>query len=118
MRRGPFLQRLQRFRDWLHEQFGASGVFLLDRDGRVIFDDGVNPKLQALARSLALASRAAAGAGNVHFKIGAEATLEVIPAETHYGGMVLGMVVGQAISPRGVAMIIDGLSRATMPPEA
>jgi hypothetical protein len=116
--RGPFLQRVQRFRDWLHEQFGARGVFLLDRDGRVIFDDGVNPKLQALARSLALASRAAAGAGNVHFKIGSDATLEVIPAETHYGAMVLGMVVVQAVSPRGVALIIDGLSRAAMPPEA
>lgn len=115
--RGPFLQRVQRFRDWLHEQFGARGVFLLDKDGRVIFDDGVNLKLQALARNLALASRAAAGAGNVHFKIGAEATLEVIPVDTRYGLMVLGLVVGQAIAPRGVALIVEGLERAAMPPD-
>jgi hypothetical protein len=31
--------------------------------------------------------------------------------------MVLGIVVGQAIVPRGVAVIIDGLERAAMPPE-
>lgn len=115
--RGPFLQRVQRFRDWLREQFAARGVFVLDRDGRLIFDDGVNPKLHALARSLAVASRVAAGAGNVHFKIGSEATLEVIPVDTHYGPMVLGAVVPQAISPRGVALVIDGLARAAMPPE-
>lgn len=115
--RGPFLQRVQRFRDWLRTQFGVRGMFLLDREGAVIFDDGVHEKLQALARSLAQASRAANGAGsNVHVKLGAEATLEVIPANTHYGLLVLGAVAPQAIPPKGVAMIIDSIQRTAMPP--
>jgi len=115
--RGPFLQRVQRFRSWLREQFGVSGMFLLDREGTTIFDDGLPENLQALARSLAQASRVAAGAGsNVHVKVGADATLEVIPVDTHYGVIVLGAIVPQAVSPRGVALIIDGLRRTAMPP--
>jgi hypothetical protein len=115
--RGPFLHRVQRMRDWLREQFGVRGMFLLDREGGVIFDDGVNDKLQSLARSLAQASRVSAGAGsNVHVKVGAEATLEVIPADTHYGVIVLGAIVPHAVSPRGVALIIDAMKRTAMPP--
>lgn len=115
--RGPFLQRVERLRDWLGTQFGVRGMFLLDREGAVIFDDGVSEKLQGLARSLAQASRAANGAGsNVHVKIGADATLEVIPAVTHYGPLVLGAVAPQAIPPKGVALVIDAIQRTAMPP--
>jgi len=115
--RGPFLQRLRRFREWLCGQFGVRGMFLLDRDGAVIFDDGANERLHALARNLAAASRAASGAGsNIHVKIGADATLEVIPADTHYGLLILGAVVPQGVPPRGVALIVDALRRTVMPP--
>jgi hypothetical protein len=115
--RGPFLQRVQRLREWLREQFSVRGMFLLDADGAVIFDDGVHEKLQALARNLAQASRVTSGAGsNVHVKVGAESTLEVIPADTHYGLIVLGAVVPRAVSPRGVALIVDALGRTAMPP--
>jgi len=115
--RGPFLQRVQRFRGWLREQFGVRGMFLLDREGTAIFNDGLPENLEALARSLAQASRAGEGAGsNVHVKVGADATLEVIPVDTHYGVIVLGAVVPQAVSPRGVGLIIDGLRRTAMPP--
>jgi hypothetical protein len=115
--RGPFLQRVQRLRDWLREQFAVRGMFLLDREGVVIFDDGVNEKLHGLARSLAHTSRNAGGAcSNVHVKIGAEATLEVIPVLTRYGLLVLGAVAPQAVPPTGVAMIIDALQRTATPP--
>ena len=117
--RGPFLQRVQRLRQWLREQFQVRGMFLLDREGSVIFDDGVHEELQALARSLAQASRVSAGvASNVHVKVGSDATLEVIPAETHYGVIVLGAVVPQAITPRGVGLVIDALARTARPPGA
>ena len=115
--RGPFLQRVQRFREWLREQFAARGMFLLDREGVPIFDDGVNVKLQALARNLAQASRLSSGAGsNIHVKIEASAILEVIPVDTHYGLLILGAVVPQAVPARGVALIIDGLRRTATPP--
>jgi hypothetical protein len=91
--RGPFLERIRRFRDWMHQQFSASGIFILDREGAVIFDEGDHSRMHFLARSLALASRRpGASAGNVHVKIGAGITLEVIPVETPYGCLVLGAV--------------------------
>jgi hypothetical protein len=115
--RGPFLQRVQRFREWLGEQFAARGMFLLDREGVAIFDDGVNAKLQALARNLAQPSRISSGAGsNIHVRIEPGTILEVIPVDTHYGVMVLGAVVPQAVPARGVALIVDGLRRTATPP--
>jgi len=117
--RGPFLQRVQRFREWLREQFAVRGMFLLDQEGVAIFDDGVNVKLQSLARNLAQASRLSTGAGsNIHVKIEADAILEVIPVDTHYGLLVLGAVVPQAVPARGVALIIDGLRRTATPPSS
>lgn len=115
--RGPFLDRIGRFRDWLHHHFGASGVFILDREGFVIFDESGHGKLHFLARSLALTSRRPGNpAGNVHVKIGATATLEVVPVETAYGWLVLGAVVPDPLPPAAVAVIIEALTQVAAPP--
>lgn len=118
--RGPFLDRIKRFRDWMHHNFGATGIFILDREGSVIFDESSHGRLHFLARSLALASRRpGASAGNVHVKIGAGATLEVIPIETAYGCLVLGAVVSESLSPASVTAVMDALAQvASPPPEA
>jgi hypothetical protein len=109
--RGPFLDRITRFRDWLHDSFSATGIFILDREGAVIFDESSHGRLHFLARSLALASRRpGALAGNVHVKIGAGATLEVIPVETTYGCLVLGAVVPEALDPPAVLAVMEALS--------
>ena len=77
----------------MRHNFSATGIFILDREGAVVFDESHHGRLHFLARSLALASRRpGASAGNVHVKIGAGATLEVIPVETAHGGLVLGLV--------------------------
>ena len=115
--RGPFLDRITRFRDWMRHQFSATGIFILDREGAVIFDESSHGRLHFLARSLALASRRpGASGGNVHVKIGAGATLEVIPVETAYGCLVLGAVVPDSLPPASVAAVMDALSQVAAPP--
>ena len=114
--RGPFLDRIRRFRDWMRHHFSATGIFILDREGAVIFDESNHGRLHFLARSLALASRRpGSSAGNVHVKIGAGATLEVIPVETPYGCLVLGAVVPEALAPPAVAAVMEALGQVATP---
>ncbi len=113
---GPFLDRMVRFRDWLRQHFEASGIFILDREGGVIFDESGHGKLHFLARSLALTSRRPGNpSANVHVKIGAAATLEVVPVETRYGWFVLGAVVPGPLPPDAVAVIMDALTLVASP---
>ncbi len=116
--RGPFLDRITRFRDWMRSQFSATGIFILDREGAVIFDESNHGRLHFLARSLALASRRqGATGGNVHVKIGAGATLEVIPVDTAYGCLVLGAVVPDSLPPASIAAVMDALALVSSPPQ-
>lgn len=115
--RGPFLDRIRNFRDWLREEFAAAGVFIIDREGSVIFDESELGRLHFLARSLALASRRpGSSAANVHVKIGAGTTLEVIPVETAYGCMVLGALVPDALTPVAVSKVMAALVHVASPP--
>lgn len=115
--RGPFLDRITRFRDWFVNEFAATGIFILDREGSVIFDESGNARLHSLARNLALASRKPGGPpANVHLKIGTRATLEVIPVETAYGYLVLGAIVPEILPPAAIAEVMDSLMRAASPP--
>ncbi len=116
--RGPFLERILQFRDWMRLTHAATGLFILDRDGAVIFDESHHGRLHFLARSLALASRRpGASAGNVHVKIAAGSTLEVIPVETAYGCLVLGAVVPHALDSVAVATVMESLAQVAIPPE-
>jgi hypothetical protein len=116
--RGPFLDRITRFRDWMRQNFAATGIFILDREGAVIFDESNHGRLHFLARSLALASRRpGASAGNVHVKIGAGSTLEVIPVETAYGCLVLGAVVPESLAPSSISAVMEALALVASPPQ-
>ncbi len=116
--RGPFLDRIMQFKDWMHLHFSATGIFILDREGIVLYDDSNHGRLHFLARSLALASRRpGATAGNVHVKIGAGATLEVIPVETAFGCLVLGAVVPETLDPQGVSAVMDAMVLVASPPD-
>lgn len=116
--RGPFLDRVHRFRDWMRQHFAATGLFILDREGAVIFDESSHGRLHFLARSLAHASRRqGSSTGNVHVKIGAGATLEVIPVDTPYGCLVLGAVVPEALQPAAVSAVMQALHQVAAPPQ-
>jgi len=53
----------------------------------------------------------------VHVKIGAGATLEVIPVETAYGCLVLGAVVPEALDPAAVSAVMEALAQVSALPE-
>lgn len=116
--RGPFLERLSRFHEWLHSRGLVQGLFVLDKEGAVIFDDGDHERLHFMARSLAMAAkRSPDGAGHVQIKVGSKSLLEVIPVETVYGRMVLGLIVEQPLSAIDVAPLTTALQRAVAPPQ-
>ena len=110
--RVPFQESVIRFRDWMRENFAATGIFILDREGVVLFEDGHQGRLHFLARSLAMApGRSGVGSGNVHVKIGAGSMLEIIPVDSPHGRMVLGVVVPEALVPSSVGVVMDALSQ-------
>jgi hypothetical protein len=114
--RGAFLERISRFRDWMHQGFSATGVFILDREGAVIFDESGHGKLHFLARSLALAARRPGNVeANVHVKVGAESVLEVIPVESPYGRLVLGAVVPAPLAAQAVVKVMEALKLVASP---
>lgn len=110
--RTRFLERIQIFRDWLAKNFGAKDIFILDREGKVIFDESGHGRLHFMARNLAVASR---GSGNIHVKIGPSAILEVIPCETPYGRIVLGSLVPEALPASHVQTITEVLIQTASP---
>ncbi|MEY4569365.1 MAG: hypothetical protein RLZZ398_804 [Verrucomicrobiota bacterium] len=110
--RNPLFDHITRFRDWMRHNFAATGIFVLDGEGAVIFDENNHGRLHFLARSLVLASRRPRiSVGNVHIKISAGATLEVIPVETAYGRLVLGAVVAESLAPASVAAVMKALAQ-------
>jgi hypothetical protein len=110
--RTRFLHRVHIFRDWLAKNFKATDIFLLDREGKVIFDESGHGRLHFMARNLAIASR---GSGNIHVKIGPAAVLEVIPCETPYGRIVLGALVPESLPAAHVQTITEVLIQTASP---
>jgi hypothetical protein len=110
--RTQFLPRIHIFRDWLAKNFQATDVFLIDREGKVIFDESGHGRFHFMARNLASATRAT---GNVRIKIGPAAILELIPCETPYGRIVLGALVPDALPPEHINMITEVLLQAASP---
>lgn len=110
--RTRFLERIQIFRDWLAKNFRATDIFILDREGKVIFDESGHGRLHFMARNLALASR---GPGNIHVKIGPASILEVIPCETPYGRIILGTIVPDALPSNHVITITEVLIQTASP---
>ena len=113
----PPPDRFTRFRDWLHQQFSATGVFILDHEGSVIFDDSRHRRLHFLARSVALSShRPDAAQCHVRVKIGVEAILEIIPVQTADSYWVLGAVVAESLDPASSALVRDALFQLVSTP--
>lgn len=111
----PFVARLQAFGTWLREGVQARAFFVIDREGGVLIDEVQTPKLLQVARTLAQASRTAnrqAGAtaiGNLPVNLSPEAVLEVIPLQSQYGPLTLGVILPQVLSPSTVEKVVQGL---------
>ena len=113
----PLLLRLNDFRQWLRENHAATGIFILDHEGAVIFDENKHGRMHLLARGLALASGSGKTlTGPVRLKIGAKSTLEIIPIPSAIGHVVLGAVVEKDLSPSSVAQIMETFQHAVSLP--
>lgn len=111
-----FMGRVQILREWLEKNFDATDVFILDKDGKVIFDDSGHGRLHFMARNLAFATRGPDVQNrNIHVKIGPAAILEVIPCETPYGRLVLGALVPAALPPGHIDTITEVLIQTASP---
>ena len=114
--RRPFLDRLLSLDEWLAGQIGANGSFLLDGDGKTLFDAGNHERLHFLAKSLAQASRRqSVSTAHVHLKISSDSTLEVIPVESEFGPMVLGVVVPHPLDAETMDAVRGHLIELTRP---
>ncbi|GAA5483583.1 hypothetical protein [Haloferula sargassicola] len=109
-------RRMARFRQWLEANFKSRGAFVLDRDGNPVIDDPAFAKLHFLARSLAQAYRPVKGeAGNVHVKIGSDAFLSVVPVDTAFGCLVLGVVLPTPLDAKDVRTVAAALEQVARP---
>lgn len=116
LKRGPLMERMLRFRDWLTHHAGARSVFVLDREGQPVLDDPAYAKLHFLARSLSQAYRPVPGQpGNVHVKVGSDAYLVVIPVETAFGCLVLGTVLPRPLDASSVEIVAKALADSAKP---
>jgi len=71
-----------------------------------------------MARGLATAPKKHnAGPGNFHVKVGSTTMLEVIPVDTVFGRIVLGLLVEKALSSEAIIHIIQALKSAVAPPQ-
>lgn len=112
-----FPEKIQQFRNWMHQHFAATDLFILDHEGTVIFDETSHGRLHFLARSQALTSRrVGAPVRNVHLKIASGTIVEIIPAATAHGWLVLGAVVSKALPTAAITSVIAELSKINAPP--
>lgn len=104
--RTRYPERLSIFRDWFAKEFQAAEIFILDREGKVIFDESGHGRFHFMARNLVTASHVS---GNIRVKIGPAAILEVIPCETPNGRLVLGALLPNALSAYHIHTISEAL---------
>ena len=108
----PLSKRLETFGSWLKGEIPAESYFVCDRNGEVIVDEVGSSKLIKVARSLAHASVSArrqvgesAETTSLHVRVSMDRVLEVIPRQSHFGLVILGVIVPRPLSRETVASI-------------
>ena len=121
----PLSTRLQAFGTWLTEQIPTRSYFICDRHGEIVVDEVGSEKLVKVARTLAHASSSAGrqvgedqNLGSLHVKIGPDRVMEVVPRQSHFGLVVLGIIVQRPLSRDAVASISRALGTALAEPSA
>ncbi|MDB4265293.1 hypothetical protein N9891_00940 [bacterium] len=121
----PLSSRLQAFGAWLKEQIPTRAYFICDRHGEIVVDEIRSEKLVKVARTLAHASRSAGrqvgddgDLGSLHVKIGPDRVMEVIPRQSHFGLVVLGIILQRPLSRDAAASVSRALGTALAEPSA
>lgn len=108
----PLSKRLAAFGSWLKGEIPAESYFVCDRNGEVIVDEVGSSKLIKVARTLAHASASArrqvgeaSEPTSLHVRVSMDRVLEVIPRQSHFGLVILGIIVPRPLSRETVASI-------------
>ena len=115
-------ERLLPFGGWLHDALGSKSYFLLERTGKVVFDEVNSEKLHHLARTLAQAAFTAkrqagtAAVGNLHIKVQHGSVLEVIPVNTREGLLIMGILLTKPLLAQQVEIAARGLQQVVDSP--
>lgn len=115
----PLSTRLQAFGVWLKEQISTQSYFICDRHGEIVVDEVGSEKLIKVARTLAHASSSAGrqvgddqDLGSLHVKIGPDRVMEVVPRHSHFGLVVLGLIVPRPLSREAAGSVSRALATA------
>ncbi|MGE9268542.1 MAG: hypothetical protein ACQKBY_10630 [Verrucomicrobiales bacterium] len=110
----PLPEKVAAFGKWLGNLVSASGYFLCDYRGETLVDHVKNEKLLRVAHSLAHAAAQRDAwedaSEPLRIQIGPRAYLEVLPVNTRYGMVTLGIVLDQVIDPRSAQEIKRALA--------
>ncbi len=106
--RDAFLALMPKFRDWLVSKFSAKGVFLVDQEGDVVFDESRLNRLHFIANSLMISSKITGTCpSHVRIKISSDSVLELIPADSStQGKFMVGVLVPQALNLESVQEVV------------
>ena len=96
---------------WLHQQYGASAVFVVNLDGTVLHDEGC-AHLHFAARGMALNWKIRDAIKPVRLLVHAGSYLELIPLNHPQGRLILGIIVPQAINPNALEIIREKSTQA------
>jgi hypothetical protein len=96
---------------WLHQQYGASAVFVVNLDGTVLLDEGC-AHLHFAARGMALNWKIRDAIKPVRLLVHAGSYLELIPLNHPQGRLILGIIVPQPINPNTLEIIREKSTQA------
>lgn len=119
-----FISRLEHFSRLIRQGMGARAMFLIDDDGQILLDEVKNEKLIRVARTLTNGScqvgRRSDGAApptNLHVKITASTTLQIMTVQSRYGILILGVIFPAPIGVARVIQLSEQLFQAIDPPQ-
>lgn len=109
--------KLVQYCQWIRSRDPVLGVFVLNHDGAVLFEDANHSRFHFMARSLAQAARRNQNAqGHVQMKVGAAGLMEVICVDTTIGAVVVGLIMKQALNAQDVTAIRQSLQQVFATP--
>lgn len=95
------------------QRYPITGIFIVDRQARVVFDQGRHDKMHFLAINVARnLQRLETTAAKVRIQVGGGSILEVIPVETADGQLVLGAMLTNPLDPSATADVSSALRQA------
>ena len=107
----PILARVMTFGKWLKGPVGVRNFFVANTEGKILIDELGNTKLIQVARSLAGASNGAGEGevGSLHVRIGEDSILEVVPTQSQFGLLILGLIVEHPLPEEVIRKVRLGL---------